>query len=373
MTIEFFTESSPESVAEQAATWLVEFDSGPMPEAHRREFVAWLKRSPVHVEEFLQISALQREIGHSPALQASLEEVLADAGDTIVTLDEMRVPPSRPAAKAVRKPSWRAVAAGVLVLVTGALAAVTLVYERGVYRTGVGEQRSVALEDGSVITLNTRSEVRVSFEENVRRVTLVDGEAMFDVAHDAERPFHVRAGPMAIRVVGTRFNVYRRPDRTTVTVIEGKVDVEKISPPQSSPLAGEDKGEGASASRLTPHASPTLTPGEQAIAAIDGDILQPPPVDIERVTAWTKRRAIFENAPLSEVAAEFNRYNRSNLVLEDPSLAARRVTGVFQVHDLDVLVSFLRRQDDIRVERDGRSFRILPERRYRLQGANGEG
>jgi transmembrane sensor len=367
MALDFRTKPTPESAAEQAATWLVEFESGPLPETQRRIFVAWLKRSPVHVEEFLQLSALHREIARSPAFQASLEETLAEARDTVVSLDESRVPPSPVVAKAPRRPRWRAVAAGVLVLVTGALAT-ALFYEPGVYRTGVGEQRSIALADGSVILLNTQSEIRVTLGEERRRVTLVDGEAMFDVARDPARPFLVDAGATAIRVLGTRFNVYRQRDKTTVTVIEGRVRVEEPKPsatesthkPQATNHKPQTTGHKPQAAQRTT----TLTTGQQVVVALGGDILQPPQVDLTRAIAWTERRVIFDDAPLSEVAVEFNRYNRRQLVLDDLRLAAREVTGVFQVHDLDVLVAFLQGQEDIRVTRDGETLRIVPETGY---------
>lgn len=362
MTFESFNESPPESVTEQAAAWLVEFEAGPPPESERRAFVAWLKRSPVHVEEFLQMSALRRELGRSPALEASLDEVLAEARETVVPLGERRMPPSPAVSKRRprRKPGRRAVAASVLVLIAGALASVATFYEPGVYRTGVGEQRSIALADGSVITLNTQSEVRVDLGENRRRATLVDGEALFNVARDTDRPFLVDAGATAIRVLGTRFNVYRQRDKTTVTVIEGKVDIQAAPPEPAAAAPAPDHKPQATGHRPQ---STTLTAGEQVIVALQGDILQPPQVDLTRVTAWTDRRVIFDDAPLAEVVTEFNRYNDRQLVLNDSRLAAREVTGVFQVHDLDVLVSFLRGQEDIHVTRDGDSLKILPETR----------
>lgn len=348
MALEFFSRSKPVAVAEQAAEWLVEFECGPLSDAQRREFISWLKRSPVHVEEFLQISAIHEQLADVPALKDSLEDLLAEAEETVVTL------PGAPQADVLGKENERhssrrfALAAGVLMLVGGSLLASLLVIGNGerTYRTGFGEQRSIPLDDGTVLALNTASEVRVRLGKQQRSATLVSGEAMFDVAKDAARPFTVSAGPLDIRVVGTRFNIYRKTEQTTLTVLEGRVDV--------APLAMKNEGKDAEGVKRQ------LVAGEQIVVAASGRVIEVPKVNAERAAAWTARRVIFDNEPLSGVLTEFNRYNNRRLTVADPILANRRVSGVFKVHDVDVLISFLEKQQDIRVVQEGEQLRIVP-------------
>jgi transmembrane sensor len=307
-----------------------------------------LKRSPIHVEEFLQISAIHEQLGNASALNASLEDLLAEAEETVVALTDTTSAETI-GADGERRQHF-ALAAGVLLLLGGGLLAALLVLGNGekTYRTGFGEQRSIPLDDGTVLALNTSSEVRVRLGEQLRSATLVSGEAMFDVAKDATRPFTVSAGPLDIRVVGTRFNIYRQDAQTTLTVLEGKVEV--------APLISVSNGD-APKGPLPPRA---VVAGEQLVVATSGRIIAPPVVHVERAAAWTARRVIFDNEPLSKVLAEFNRYNTRTVTVSDPTLAARKVSGVFKVHDVDVLISFLQKQQDIRVVRNGDTVQIEP-------------
>lgn len=344
MALEFFSRSRHLPVAEQAAEWLVEFESGPLDEMQRRAFITWLKRSPLHVEEFLQISALREGLGHAPALREPLEQLLAQAQDTVVRLSPDGPEPSV-AGRGPRRMRMAA-AAAVLALVSGGILAALVVQGKGekVYRTGFGEQRTIPLADGTVLALNTASEVRVHLGKTQRRAKLVAGEVMFDVAKDAARPFVVAAGPMDIHVVGTRFNVYRQDARTTLTVLEGKVDVvpaAAVVPDSSAPLR-------------------RVEAGSQIVVAASGELMAPPRSSVERAAAWTTRRVIFDNEPLSSVLAEFNRYNSRRMLVADPALAQRKVSGVFKVHDIDVLIAFLEQQHDIRIRREGDELHIAP-------------
>lgn len=348
MALEFFSRAQPASVAEQAAEWLVEFEAGPLSDAQRRAFVAWLKRSPVHIEEFLQLSAIHAQLGTAPALQDSLEDILAEMDGTVVEIvareqqAEARAPSRRRAGQKI------AMAASVVIVLLGVVLASLWVVDRGeqVYRTGFGEQRSIPLADGTVLTLNTDSEVRVQLSETLRSARLISGEVMFDVAKDAARPFEVAAGPIDVHVVGTRFNIYRQDARTTLTVLEGKVDV---APAETTAAAVPDL--------KTPR---RIEAGGQLVVAATGQVIAPPQPNVERAAAWTARRVIFDNEPLSNVLVEFNRYNNRRLSVADPQLAQRKVSGVFKVHDVDVLIAFLQQQHDIRIVRDGNEVQIAP-------------
>ena len=215
----------------------------------------------------------------------------------------------------------------------------------------MAEIREIALIDGSRLTLGARSRADVRFTDTERRVVLHEGEAFFTVQPDPLRPFFVEAEATEVRVVGTRFNLYRQPEATTVTVIEGIVDV---TPHRvASPPAGADHGE-----EMAPHSGSApkarLTAGQQLDIAAATPVapqlaVAPQAARVDQATAWTTRRVIFENQRLDEVLRQFNRYNPRPLTVTDPELAARQISGVFKVHDVDLLLAFLKRQHDIRV------------------------
>jgi transmembrane sensor len=204
------------------------------------------------------------------------------------------------------------------------------------YVTRLGEQRSVALEDGSIVTLNTSSEIAVSFSAAHRRVRLLGGEALFQVAHDPNRPFDVSAGTATVRAVGTEFNVDRRETRTTVTVVEGRVAV-------SSRQAASDPVEHSSLLGATEQV--VIDHGKVGVAEHVASVAP--------VLAWTKRQLVFNRRPIGEVAAEFNRYNHRQIEIRDVSLADEPLTGVFQANDPQSFLTFLTHMQGVHIDSSG--------------------
>ncbi|MCG8505923.1 MAG: FecR family protein [Sphingomonadales bacterium] len=345
-------------VREQAAEWLVAFDDGEIGLSEKRTFLDWLKQSPDHIKEFMQLSALHVELTQNERLQSSIDELVAAAKSEVIEFEPAsETAPARddkesePQAHIVTR-RWMGVAATLLI---GILTAVWV--GRGaqtghIYRTELGEQRSIALEDGSMITLNTLSEVRVTLTERSRQVKLIAGEALFDVARDPARPFYVDAGPMRLTVVGTRFNVYRQSEQTVLTVVEGRVAVATTSVP---PAGNADP---SAESRLLANA------GDQVAVAVDGSGVTRAEIPAaEASTAWTERKLVFEDRPLADVAEEFNRYNRLPIKVDDPELGSRRITGVFNAHDAELLGTFLGNQPGIEVQRDSTGIHIRQRRK----------
>jgi transmembrane sensor len=239
----------------------------------------------------------------------------------------------------------QAAAAALFVLVLGALT--WFVTDRwlnsSVIRTDIGEQRSVTLADGSVVDINTNSELRVDLSGTERRLRLLKGEARFKVARDPQRPFIVRTSQATIRALGTIFNVRAEPEQTAVAVLEGHVEVHEISVPQA-------------AAGVVTHLE--LRAGEQAAVSPAGRILPNAGPPIERVTEWMSRRLVFREEPLAVVVAEFNRYHRKPIRIEDPSLAGLRISGTFDSSDLDSLLEYFQRFEHVQVEQDEESIRI---------------
>jgi transmembrane sensor len=211
------------------------------------------------------------------------------------------------------------------------------------FATGVGETRAIALEDGSRIVLDTNSRLRVVFTAAARDIELLDGRAHFEVAKDVRRPFRVRTKSAEVVAVGTMFDVATLAARTTVTLIDGRVNVLTIS--------------------ATPQARPTveeLSPGQQLGIASDGELLGTKTVKLESVTAWQRGMVVLDDMPLPEALAAVNRYATTQIVIADQRLQARRVSGVFRIGDVETEASVLRRYFDLR-ERSRSEWAIVLE------------
>src|SRR5215472_8224814 len=205
------------AIAEQAGEWFIAHQAGPLDAEETAAFLAWLKASPVHVREYLAVARIAH---HLPAVigrpQVPLETFLAQqpSGD-----DRVASLPGRPERRssAVRHtlPWLSAVAATVVALAAGAMWWAHDGELFGIpktYRVAHGEQSVQRLPDGSVVHLDTDSALTVRYSGGERLVELDRGQALFEVAHEASRRFRVAAGIAGVIAVGTRFNVYRKPE-----------------------------------------------------------------------------------------------------------------------------------------------------------------
>jgi transmembrane sensor len=335
-------------IPEQAADWLVELSDPGLDERRRRQFMSWLKRSPQHIEEFLALAVLEQEIAEQPI---TLADLLAE----FHRAEPAPVEPlfGAPAARAEALPSARRMHPGnrrpgqrlVRWLAAAGVGAFALLLTQFIHvdapavrhGTAIGEQRSVALADGSIVMLNTQSEVEVRMDRSTRHVSLLAGEAMFDVVPDRERPFVVQAGRVSLRVLGTKFSVYRTGAMTRLAVVEGTVQ-----------LVPDDRLDDAV----------LVTAGETLLAGREGILPRSAGVDFETAVAWTDRRLIFNAAPLAQVVHEFNRYNTVRLIVEDSELAGTPVTTVFKANDVGALVAFLELEPEVEVQHDDDAIRI---------------
>jgi transmembrane sensor len=230
------------------------------------------------------------------------------------------------------------------------------------FATEIGEQRRVVLPDGSGVQLNTDSEIRVRMEDALRVVTLVKGEAIFDVEKDPARPFQVVSGTAVVDAIGTRFNVYLQQARTVVTVVDGRVTVSPVAeaPPQPRRLHPDEPNPTAPSRPAPTTENPVeLDAGQTVAVATNGTVSEPVPADVERATSWTRRRLIFDADTLYAVVAEFNRYNRERLVIADPVLSDRRITGVFNLDDPEAFLALLSDLEDIHIEEASEGWREI--------------
>lgn len=339
-----------EVLAAEAATWIERLKTaGPK---ERAEFARWLRQSPAHVREALLAGSWDLVLHHvSHGRKLDIDKYVVAASTNIIGVDPVAARLPR-RIRALRWPWVAAVAASAAITVAVLFGALPLLREVlwHEYATSVGEQRSVALLDGSVISLNARSRVRVEFSTGVRDVYLDDGQALFSVAHDGTRPFRVHAGTNVVQAIGTKFDVHRVAGRVDVAVLEGRVQVASD---------GDQLSGAAAVQRASTRTQ--LTEGESLSISTGGTISAPTRIDIQDIGAWRQRRLVFRDRPLAEIVEEFQRYNRTPLIrVEGEELRARTFNGVFDADDPQTLVAYLATDNTIAFERRGNELVIRP-------------
>ncbi len=343
------------AIAEQAGEWFVTNDEGPLDARHSAELTAWFKASPVHIEEFLGVSAVARDLKQARTdPQYSVEAILARAraeDDGSVrrlwprVIDAVRGRPFggwSPAAMAMTACALL----GVGLLLTWNLRPTEHpAASDGIpalhFETRHGEQLTQRLADNSVLHLNTDSAVSIRYSKSERLVILSSGQATFEVAHEAKRAFRVHAGPADIIDLGTKFDVRAEQGSTVVTVVEGRV---AVVPTNSSQTPSRRLVELSADQQI--RVTEVLWPAE------------PVAVDAERATAWLQRQIVFDNEPLERVAAEFNRYTAKPIEIATPALRKLRISGVFATDDTDAFVAFLRSLKGVHVEVTATRIRV---------------
>ena len=301
-------------IQHQAARWVTWIDSDRRPDGRQGEFVSWLAANPQHRAAFVSI--------HRAWIRM----------DKVVRLRHFELMRANPVPAPRKRQPLR------LALLTVALAVVLgfwLTWQQGMFapprwdsfKTGRGALQSLTLSDGTSVTLNTDSEVQVRISRDARTVHLLKGEALFKVAHDSRHPFVVSVDNLVIRDVGTVFSVRLRGEHDVEVLVEGgKVAVG---------TATHDPDGGTQVIAAT-----ELTAGLVFETGRTRYRLSGP--EVQRRLAWTNGRLEFAGEPLSEAIAEFNRYNRLQLRVDDPQTAQLRLGGRFQTTDIDSFVDALR-------------------------------
>jgi transmembrane sensor len=344
----------PPQILEEACDWFVEFNEGELNASARAEFDQWLRRSPEHVRAYVEIAAAWEESARMGTRRTlASDEVVARAREdlNVVSLASQIPVLARPdgvfpGARTSKYYTRPLAAAAAVLLVALAASGVWYANGRNVYSTDVGEQRTLQLADGSTVELNSRSKLRVHLSPVERSVDLLDGEALFQVAKDAKRPFVVYSDKTRVRAVGTQFDVYRKVSGTTVTVVEGRVSVAEA--------AVTAEGGGANAK---PAEDVLVSAGEQVTVAPD-TVAHPARANVASVTAWRERKLVFDDSSLTGVITEFNRYNARQIVLDDAQLKAFHIRGAFSATDPDRFVEFLRHRFDVEITETSSEIRI---------------
>lgn len=349
----------PKDVYRAASAWLVQRAESAWPTAREDEFSDWLRADPSHAAAYAKLERVWGDVSELSSL-AELAP-LSNDGATLVaaggaphdvgrafdsegprlavpTFDaRLPVVSSQRAAPAVawlpvRPRTWgRALAAGLVmaVAVTG-----TLMHLRSpeVMQTQLAEVREFKLPDGSTVTLGAKSTLDLEFSKAERRVVLHDGEAFFQVAKDAARPFIVEAGATQARAVGTQFDVRRGAKGVTVAVVEGVVEVSETASATRTVNAHEPQQHLLTAGQRTEIRQAATSVATSA--ALPRDLVKITPIPIDVASAWRYGRLVYEDRPLEELVADVNRYYTPGVELATPGMGALPVTAAFRVDEI---------------------------------------
>lgn len=347
-------------IAAQAAEWFVAHRSGELSQVQREAFIDWLRASPAHAREYLALTGFVEDLGQVAQGFPTPAETLvarAQAGlDTVQPLfrTAVDVPLRHGAGVPVpnrRRPGlWVAVGGLAATAVGVVLFGAWWVHDRTDYSTAHAEQRSWRMPDGSTVHLNSGSAIKVKFDGERRQVELVQGQALFQVAKDPSRPFWVQAGDAVAKAIGTEFDVYRKPQGTVISVIEGRVAVWRVSDDSSGEASRVMEPDGTAA---RPRPIAQLDAGQQARISRSAAVVSRKPGDVRKTVAWLQRQVVFDHDPLGNAIEEFNRYNEPRIRIDDPAIRAAEISGIFSAYDAESFIRFLERQPGMRVERAG--------------------
>jgi transmembrane sensor len=323
---------SHRQVEDRAAAWLGKRECGDWTEQDQREFTQWMEESPAHRVAVLRLEAVWEDAGRLRALGAGLESgTVPPPGEWQRSPFFSQPNPREPSASEVvpqgnrTRPAWYATAAALLLAV--ALSGYLLFASRGDrYTTPIGGVASIPLRDGSKVTLNTASVVRVELSSKERRIELDRGEAFFEVAPDPTRPFIVQAGEKRVVAVGTQFSVRLEGEEIRVVVTDGKVRIDGAASTVPAIPAGNIANTGSSGIMLR----------KKSLAEVEDDL------------SWRQGYLTFRETSLADAVSEFNRYNVHKMRIADPALAATHISGTFRATNYEAFIRVLNEGFSIR-------------------------
>lgn len=339
------TMQSSAQIEALAAGWLARRDSGRFSLEDQAELDAWLAASTANRVAFIRLEAAWQQANRlkvlgtpdnsdpmpmpgewrkSPyftsGLNGATEAARVDSPER--TDDVLPTPQVERRARLSRAGLYGALAASILcaaIVSTG-----WVQWRRGpVYQTEVGVAATVPMVDGSKVTLNTSSKIRVALSDSERRVDLDQGEAFFDVAKDLTRPFVVSVGELRVVAVGTKFSIRRDGEQLRVVVTEGRVRMEKRQGSREVTLA-------------------QISAGGVVHARGDDILIQEQPLArVEEALSWRSGFVVFHDTTLADAVAELNRYNSRKIVIQDPAIASLRISGHFRAANGEAFVRLI--------------------------------
>ena len=340
-------------IESEAQEWVIALDGESATEHTLNEFRAWLRRSPLHRQAFRQAASVWGELDRwSEFLYPEHVAAPSSPGEHRGELHRIRR----------LRPMTAVTITGLVV----ALSAIIWVYsptpgpgERfsAEYGVAVGEVKTIALPDGSNVSLNTGSRIAVTYDETGREVRLTEGEAYFEVAEDSQKPFVVYASKYAVRAVGTAFSVQMLIGRIEVNVTEGRVEVAGLKPQSRDSSTGDKETVQEELSRVP------VVKGQQAILSEDSDALELvqnlEPAVISKELSWRDGMFIFDGDSLEDVVVEINRYTELKVVIADAAIRDLRFGGYFGIDDIPLILSTMEKDYGLRATRVNESLVYL--------------
>lgn len=311
---------SAKEIDDEAADWAARVDGRELDADRDEALQAWLTGDPRRAGAFLRAQAAISFLDRGRALAGA----------------DLDVEPKRPSRRALLTGAGGAVAAAL----AGGAVFLTSRHQR--LDTRLGEIRRVPLADGSLVAINTTTALDVTMKPKSRQILLRRGEAWFQVAKDAERPFVVSAGRVRVRAVGTAFSVRRDGDGVDVMVTEGVVEtwVEGQSGPRQRLAAGNRI-------QLVGYTAPVVAES---------------PSEIERSLAWRNGEIALDGESLGDAASQFNRYNSRQIVIDDTDLARERFVGLFRTNEPESFAAAVAATIGAKVSEDDKIIRLSRDR-----------
>jgi transmembrane sensor len=347
--------SDDESIAATAAAWLAQRDDTFSP-ADAAAFERWCAADPRH-------AAAVARLENAWATLLPLRD-FRPAAQRHPDRDLLAAPAPRPARLPAPARAFAFALAASLILALGVWAFRANSPTSTRFATTAGGYERVILTDSSVLELNGDSAAEVTYTAAERRVRLTRGEAHFTVAKNPARPFRVEALGIAVRAVGTAFNVRLGAGEVEVLVTEGKVsvsEVERVVPNALVPVAEPSPTRWG---QRVPPSDTLLITNERAIVATNGPVTPPrveriAPEAVRTALIWQGPSLVFAATPLAEVAAQFNRRNPIQIVLADPALATLPIGGSFRPENVEAFVQLLESGNEILVDRSDATRLVL--------------
>lgn len=343
-----------------AADWIAERDrsNGQLPPERRTALDSWLAASTAHRVAYLRLEQAWQRAERLRALQPGAPPLAAPESPGLDVRGEAagRQPAGMsgwrtgrqsggtsaglPGWLSARPALWRG-AAGVGLATLALVLGLQVVGPRPNtvdYATARGQRESVMLADGSQLTLNTATQVRTEVTPLSRQVWLQSGEAFFDIAHDAQRPFVIHAGKQRVTVLGTKFSLQRDGDKLRVTVLEGRVQVQADQ----------------ASSRPT-----VLARADTAVAEADNLLVtRVSPQQLSARLGWLQGKLVLNEVTLAEAARQFNRYGRKQLVIQDAAAERIVIGGVFEAGNVEAFARLLHAGFGLQVQDVGEEIRV---------------
>jgi transmembrane sensor len=327
---------------EHAARWLVQAQDKAFTSEDRKMLEIWLEEDPANRKAFEQMRDVWAHLGVVEPAFAPEEKYAPRA-----VLTHQRETERKTGLKALFnlffKPDKKLAMAFVslAILVLFCLPVFKMHFVEPVetfysYSTATGEQKTVTLSDGSVLKMNVSSSISVCMSKGDRRVQMNNGEVFFTVKPDPERPFEVRTSKGLVRVLGTAFNVKDRKGRVAVDVDHGKVHVQSVP-----------KGPGDMRVRAL-----TLLSGQGTDLDLTGRLKPVRTSNIQQVLAWQQHQVVFKNTPLSSVLQELALYHKVNIKLALEDFGKKRVTGTFDMNNLEQTLRIIATAASLQMEKD---------------------